>query len=95
MSILPLLVSEPARADEPARVEGRLERDLELRVGSVLDRSVERAAERASAALLAREDARLDGVALAAARRVERQLARFQPRRAWRGRVEAELARAR
>ena len=95
LSIVPLLVSEPARGDEPARVDGRLERELDMRVGAALDRSAERAAERASAALEAREAERLDDVAYAAARCVERQLARFQTRGEWYGRVEAELARAR
>src|SRR5262245_27898863 len=74
LSVLPLLVSEPARGDEPARVDGRLERELEARVGASLDRSAEHATERASAALEAREAERLDGVAYAATQRVDRQL---------------------
>lgn len=90
--LLSLLVPEPARADEPERSDGELARDLDARVGDVLDHSVEGASGRASAALEAREAARLDPVARAVAWRVERQLARSRERGEWRGRIEAELA---
>jgi hypothetical protein len=90
--IFSLLVPHLARTDELERGGLQLARDLEARVGDVLDRSVERAAERATAALEAREAERLDRVARAAAWRVERQLARSRERGEWRDRIEAELA---
>src|SRR5262249_8537117 len=66
----------PDRSRDPSeRSTAQFERDLQARVGAVLDRNVNAAAERALALLEAREAERMADAASSTARGVDQQLA--------------------
>jgi len=76
--------------DEPG--DASCARALEARVGDVVDRSTELAAERAMAVLEARVAERLDEVEQSTSRRVEQQFVHLSDREGRGGELEGELA---